>query len=182
MTRDCRPPRLAAPALGLALTLALAACGPATPRSTFPPIGTTPQPAGDATAATKQQVIGALSAAGLQAADAVRAYRPPEGPLLSAAPRSVLQVALPDDPTHGYIMVYSLSSPADAAAAANDHASYISSNLGKVQFPPGTQFILRTVGSTVVFFHWSPNNSPDERTAEAARVLGSIGSAVEVPG
>lgn len=164
------------------LALVLVGCSAPTTRTTFPPIGATPQPAGDTTAATKQQVIAALAAAGLQAADAVRTYRPPEGPLLAAAPRSVIQVALPDDPTHGYIVVYALASPAEATAAARDHATYISSGPGGIQFPPGTRFVLRVAGSNVVFFSWSPDNSPDPLTPGIADALETIGSAVQVPG
>ena len=165
----------------LAIALTLAACGGGTTRTTFPPIGVTPQPVGDATAATEQAIIAGLAASGLQAAEAIRTYRPPEGPLLAAAPRSVLQVALPDDPTHGYVVVYALPSPAAALAAAKDHASYLSSGPGGIQFPPGTDFVLRVVGSNVVFFHWSPENASDARTPEIARVLRTIGTEVPAP-
>jgi hypothetical protein len=168
-------------ALAMAFGIALAACAPVTTRTTFPPIGSTPLPAGEATAATKQQIVGALAAAGLQAAEAVRTYRPPEGALLAAAPRSVLQVALPDDPSHGYIVIYALGSPADATAAATDHATYLSSGPGGIQFPPGTDFVLRVLGSNVVFFTWSPENAPDARTPEIARILRTLGTEVPAP-
>ena len=169
--------------LGLAMTVAAAtaACGAPTTRTTFPPIGSTPRPAGEATAQTQQAIVAGLAAAGLQAGDAVRTYRPPEGPLLAAAPRSVLQVALPNDPTHGYIVIYALPSPSDALAAAKDHATYLSSGPGSIQFPPSTDFVLRVVGSNVVFFHWSPDNAPDARTSEIAGVLRTIGTEVPAP-
>jgi hypothetical protein len=183
MTRPRRPsPRWRLGLLAVMLASGAAACGGGTTRTTFPPVGSTPEPAGDATAATKQQVIAALAAAGLQAADAVRAYRPPEGALLAAAPRSVLQVALPDDPTHGYVVIYALASDADATAAATDHATYISSGPGAIQFPPGTEFVLRVAGSNVVFFSWSPDNAPDPGTVQIATTLSGIGTAIDIPG
>ena len=57
---------------------ALAACTPATSRTTFPPLGASPRPAGDATAATKQEGVDTLRGVGLQPGDSVRAFRPPE--------------------------------------------------------------------------------------------------------
>lgn len=177
-----RSGRGAGVALALLAVLAFAGCAAGTTRSTFPPLGSTPQPAGGATDATKEGVIAALAAEGLPAGDAIRTYRPPEGPLLAAAPRSVLQVTLPDDPAHGYIVVYALPSAAAANAAARDHAAYISSGPGGIQFPAGTQFVLRVAGSNVVFFSWSPGNAPDARTATIAQVLGTVGTEVPVPG
>ena len=105
-----RPTRRSAMVAGvLGVAVLVGACSPAA-QATFPPIGSTPQPPGDATAATKTAVVAALAGRGLQADEAVRTYRPPEGPLLAAAPRSVLQVRLTDDPDHGYIVIYSLGS------------------------------------------------------------------------
>jgi len=172
----------AALAVASFLLLGLAACGSSTTRSTFPPLGVTPPPAGDATAAARAEVIGALGELGLQATDAVRAYRPPEGPLLAAAPRTVLQATLPDDPAHGYIVIYAFGSPTDASAAARDHAAYVSTGPGRIQYPPATRFVLRIVGSTVVFFDWSPDVSTDERTRNIEDALLRIGSGVPVPG
>lgn len=163
------------------LALILAACTGPVVRNTFPPAGVTPQPPGDATEATRRLVVDALAAEGLQAVETARAYRPAEGARLAAAPRTVLQAVLPDDPTHGYIVVYALDSPAAAQAAAEDQATYAASSIGKAYYPPGTQFVIRVVGSTVVFFQWLPANSPDERTAEVARVLSTLGTGVPVP-
>ncbi|HET6638268.1 MAG TPA: hypothetical protein VFH82_05750, partial [Gemmatimonadota bacterium] len=160
---------------GVLLALALGACAPATPRTTFPPLGQTPGPAGDDTAATRKVIVDALSGAGIQAVDAQRTYRPAEGALLAAAPRSLLQVTLPADPTHGYILVYSLGSEAAATAAANDQASYLASSVAKAYYPPGTSFVLRVIGNNVVFFSWLPPDSPDPQTPEVQRVLESLG-------
>jgi hypothetical protein len=166
--------------LTLAGVAAVAAgCTPA-PRTTFPPIGTTPGPAGDATAATKQQIVGALAAVGLQASDGVQSYRPPEGPLLAAAPRTILEVPLSNDPEPGRILIYALGSAEAARIAANDHAAYIRSNTGGINYPPGTQFVLNVVGSTVVYFSWLPASSPDAGTATIAQTLATIGDAIEL--
>ena len=171
----------AAAILALATALALAACAPATSRTTYPPIGSTPQAVGGGTNATKQAVIGVLGAAGLQAADATRSFRPPEGPLLAAAPRSVLKVALADDPDHGFIVVYALDSPNAALAAANDHAAWVASSIGRINFPPDTRFVLRAVGSNVVLFSWLPGSSPDLRLDQVGAALEAIGEGVTVP-
>jgi len=168
-------------AIALVGALCVAACAPATSRTTFPPIGSTPLPAGDATNATRLAVIAALAAAGLQADQTNRAFRPPEGPLLAAAPRTVLQVALPDDPDHGFIVIYALGSPNAALAAANDHAAWVASSIGRINFPPGTQFALRVVGANVVLFSWLPGNSPDPRLDQIGPALDALGDGVEVP-
>jgi hypothetical protein len=182
MTRPTWPsprrwPPLAAAAL---FCLVIVACAVPTARTTFPAFGSTPAPVGDATAATRQQVVSALAAVGLQAVDATRPYRPFEGPLLAAAPRTVLQV-LPDDAVHGNVVIYALGSEAAAHAAAADHANYISLNTSKVNFPPGSRFVLQVVGSTVLFFTWSPDTSPDPRLQSVADALGGLGTAVAVP-
>ena len=164
----------------VAATLVTTACAAGT-RTTFPPLGSSPAPVGQATAATRGQVIAALGAAGLQAIDANRAHRPPEGPLLAAAPRSVLQVTLPDDPGHGFIVIYALPSAAAAEAAAADHAAYIASGIGRVNFPFDSRFVLRVVGSNVIFFSWSPGAALDERTQLIEDALETVGTGVQVP-
>ena len=173
--------RIATALATLACAALLAACS-TTPRTTFPPVGSTPGGAGSATAAAEREVLGALGEVGLQAVTAARSFRPPEGPLLAAAPRTVLQATLPDDPDHGYIVIYALGSPHEAQAAAVDHAAYVATGPGAVQFPPGSRFVLRVVGSTVVSFTWSPDNAPDARTRSIEDALLRIGSGVTVPG
>jgi hypothetical protein len=168
-------------ASSLAIVLLAAACTGPSARTTFPPLGVTPPPAGEATAAARAEVIRALGELGLQAVETPRQYRPPEGPLLAAAPRTVLQATLPDDPAHGFIVIYAFSSPTAAGAAARDHAAYVSSNTTKSLYPFGTRFVLRVVGSTVVFFHWSPEVSTDDRTRSIEEALLRIGSGVPVP-
>ena len=164
----------------VAALIAVSACAPGTSRTTFPPVGASPKPAGDATAATKQEVVDALRGVGLQPVDSVRAFRPPEGPLLAAAPRTVVEVPLQQDPEPAVIVIYALGSPDAALAAANDDADYIRSNTGGIQFAPGTRVVLQVVGSNVVFFSWLPAGSPDPATATIAQALAQIGQAVPV--
>lgn len=181
MSRPARTARGVALARGIALALAVAACAsPST--NTFPPSGFTPGAPGDAAAATKALVAGALGAVGLQAVDAIRPYRPPEGALMTGAPRSVLQVQLPDDPDHGQVVIYSLGSAVSAERAAFDQATYIASGPGAIQFPPGSHFVLRTVDTTVIFFTWSPGASPDQRTALIEQALNTLGIPIPIPG
>jgi hypothetical protein len=166
-----------------ACALALSACAPGGSSTvTFPPAESTPAPAGDATSAARGMVIAALGTVGLQAQDSTNPYRPPEAARFSSAPRSVLQVTLPDDPSHGFVVLYAFSSPEEAEAAANEQAAYIASGPGRVQFGPGSRFVLRLVGATVIFFTWSPDNAPDPRTASIDQALSTVGTAVAIPG
>jgi hypothetical protein len=172
------------PARGLvlgAVVLALAGCAGATSRTTFPPPGSTPGTPGADVDATVEQVIAALGAAGISAAPADRAFRPPEGPLLAAAPRALVQATLATDPDPIWIVVYGLGSPQAAGTAAKDHAAWIASNPGRINFAPGTKFVIQVVGSTVVFFSWLPASSPDPGPATIANTLAAIGAEVPVP-
>jgi hypothetical protein len=167
-------------AFGVLLVVSSLGCGASGP--TFPPAGATPAAAGDATSVTKQLIRGALGAVGLQAVDATRPYRPPEGALMTGAARSLLQATLPDDPDHGYIVIYSLGSAVAAESAAFDQSAYIASGPGAIQFPPGSHFVLRIVDSTVIFFTWSPGGAPDTRTHLIEDALNTLGTAVPVGG
>ena len=169
-----------APRVAALVLLAISAFGCGTSGPTFPPAGSTPGAPGDATAATKQLIIGALGAVGLQAVDATRPYRPPEGPLMTGAPRSVLQATLPDDPDHGDIVIYALGSAVTAESAAFDQARYIASGPGGILLAPGSHFVLRIVDSTVIFFTWSPGSSPDSRTHLIEDALNTLGVVVPI--
>ncbi|MEO8273078.1 MAG: hypothetical protein ABI620_03345 [Chloroflexota bacterium] len=172
-----KPARIAA--LLAAAVLTAGACAGVT-RTTFPPPGSSPAPVGDRTSATIIAVTGALAAAGLPSTVANRQYRPPEGALLAAAPRSVVQATLPDDPAHGFVVVYAFASPIAARAAADDQAAYVASGIGRVQFAPDARFMLRVLGSTVIFFWWSPGAALDARAPSIEDALSTIGDAVEV--
>ncbi|HSO30837.1 MAG TPA: hypothetical protein VLS28_13125 [Candidatus Sulfomarinibacteraceae bacterium] len=168
--------------LALVVVAALAG-GVATPPGapTFPPAGATAGPAGGSAAATSSDLVRAIAARGLQSEPATRPYRPAEAPQFATAPRVVLQVLLPDDPDHGLVVVYEFLGPAVARAAAQEQAAYVASGIGRVQFPPDTRFVVRVVGSTAVFFSWSPANSPDARIESIAAALESVGSGVPIP-
>ena len=150
--------------------------------ATFPPAGATTGTAGGAAAVTRGEVARALAAQGLQVEDVTRPFRPAEAPAFATAPRILLRAILPDDPDHGLVVVYEFSGPTVATAAAQGQAAYIASGVGRVQFPNDARFVIRVVGSTVVFFSWSPAGSPDPRTAAIATALGTLGLGVTVPG
>ncbi|MCI0582834.1 MAG: hypothetical protein L0227_08060, partial [Chloroflexi bacterium] len=136
-------------AIVILVVVAIAGCT-APSRTTFPPLGSTPGPAGDLTNPARLEIVSALAAAGLQAVDSNRPFRRPEGPLLAGAPRSVLEVPLPDDPDPASIVLYAFHSSEEATLAAADHADYLSSGPGAIQFAPGTRFVLQVVDTTVV--------------------------------
>jgi hypothetical protein len=168
--------------VGLVIVAALAsgtATSPGAP--TFPPVGATAGPAGGSAAATEADVVRALAASGLQAEPATRPYRPAEAPQFATAPRAVLRAILPDDPDHGLIVVYEFLTPAAAAAAAEEQAAYLAGGIGRVQFPPDARFTIRVVGSTAVFFSWSPENSPDARVESIPAALDAVGVGVPIP-
>jgi hypothetical protein len=162
------------------LALLLAACRPA---ATQPPApDPTPRPTiSPAVAATRAQLEGALRARGLALQATELDVRPGEPMSLAAAPRTAFRAILPDDPAGGLIVVYELPDGAAAAAAAGDLAAYVASGPGRVQYPPDVRHVLRQVGSTVVFFPWSPGSSPDERTPDVAAAVATVGTEVPIP-
>lgn len=164
-------------ALGLMTLIALTAACATEPRTTYGPPG---GPAGALTDATESVVIEALAGVGLQASEAIQPYRPQEGALLANAPRTVLQATLPEDPTHGFIVIYALQSPQAADVAASEQAAFIASNRGGA-FVNGSRFSLRVVGNTVVFFTWVPDSAIDPRTRSIEEALLSVGSEVPIP-
>ena len=160
----------------IVVAASVAACA-SEPRTTYLPPG---GPAGDLTNATESLVNAALAGVGLPGAEAVQPYRPPEGALLANAPRTVLQATLPEDPNHGFVVIYALQSPQAADAAASEQAEFIASNRGGA-FPRTSRFSLRVVGSNVVFFWWVPESVIDPRTALIEEALLGVGSEVPVP-
>jgi hypothetical protein len=160
-----------------ALIAALAGCA-SEPRTTYGPPG---GPAGALTDATESVVIAALASVGLSAVEAPLPYRPSEGALLANAPRTVLQVTLPDDPNGAFIVIYPMQSPQAADVAAAGQAELITSNRGGA-FPNGSRFSLRVVGNTVVFFTWIPEAAIDPRTRSIEEALLGVGSEVPIAG
>jgi len=168
----------------VALVLATLAAGPvAAPGSaTFPPLGASPAAAGAAAAATRSSVVSALAAVGLQAEDVSLPYRPAEAARLAGTARIVLRAVIPGDPDHGRVVIYEFRGTADATAAAQEQAAYVTSGVGLVQFPPDTQFVIRVVGPTVLFHAWSAANSPDiSRAAAVGTALETLGFGVPGP-
>lgn len=168
-------------AVPLALVFAIAGCGTARQGPTYPPAGATPLAATTETAAALPAVTRALGSSGLEVASAAQPYRPPEGPWLAAAPRTVLELDAPGQGAVGFIVVYGFGSAADAAAAAADQAAYVARPTGRVYFPIDARFVIRVLGNTVVFFTWSPG-SGDARLGSVQTALEGLGTGVPVPG
>jgi hypothetical protein len=144
--------------------------------SVEPSIGTTA-----AVTATRAALAAALAAKGLQLSDPKVPFRPPESALFAAAPRAVYQVVLPGDPGHGFVSVYEFPDTAAAATAGRQQADYVASGPGGVQFPVDTRFVIRQLGTTIIFYAWSPPNSPDPRAADIQPALETLGMQIAVP-
>ena len=150
--------------------------------ATFPPVGATAGQAGSAAAVTRGEVARALAASGLQLEDATTTYRPAEAPAFATAPRIVVRAILPDDPGHGLLLIYEFLDQATAVAAAEAQAAYVGGGVGRVQFPNDTRFVIRVLGSTAVFYAWSPPTSADRRAPTIEAALETLGIGVPVPG
>jgi hypothetical protein len=180
---DRRALGIALVAVGAIVVIAVLVGGSTPPGgATFPPVGATTGTAGSATAVTRGDVARALAAQGIQVEDTARPYRPAEAPAFATAPRLVIRAILPDDPDHGLLVIYEFADPAAASAAAEEQAAYIASGVGRVQFPNDARFVIRVVGSTVVFFVWAPSVSTDPRTQQVTTALEGLGAGVTVPG
>ena len=168
------------------LAVVAAGCGIGASSSgaaTFPPLTFGPS-GGTTTAAvteTRAAIVAALGAESLQLDEPRVPFRPPEAPRFAAAPRAVYQVVLPDDVAHGFISVYEFPDPPSAAAAATEQANYVGSGVGRVQFPPDTRFVIRQVGTTVVFYSWSPSNATDAQAGDIQTALETLGTGIAVP-
>ncbi len=97
------------------------------------------------------------------------------------AARGIFQVGLPDDPAHGYFVIYAFRDAATAATAARDQATYLGSGPGSIQLPPDAQSVLRQVDTTVIDYSWSPANSTDSRAGSIATALRTVGLEVPIP-
>jgi len=170
--------RVAIALRGVLLAMLVAAtAGCATePRTTYGPPG---GPAGALTDATESLVVTALGSVGLSAVEAPLPYRPTEGALLANAPRTVLQVTLPEDPNGAFIVIYAMQSPQAADVAAAEQAELITRNRGGA-FPNSSRFSLRALGNTVVFFTWIPDAAIDPRTRSIEEALLGVGSEVPI--
>lgn len=164
-----------------ALAVALAGCGIAARTVPIPTAEPTPVITPSTTLeVTRLQVETALRAANLAVIVPQVPFRPGESPALAAAPRLVLQAVLAGDPTHGFIVVYDFPDAGTAWGAGNEMAQYLASGPGRVQFPPDAEHVLRQVGSALVFFTWSPDNSADPRAADVVTALSSLGAGIPI--
>ena len=184
MRRPGRPLRPAgiASALVLAVLSAAVAAGCIVPRRapTYPPAGVTPAPATGRTDAARGAVVRALAAKGLPSADPQQPYAPPQGAWFAAAPRTVVQVSVPNETAPRFIALYAFDSPADAGTAASDQATYVARGPGRLFFPGDTHFTIRVLGSVVIFFAWAPG-SADPRAADVQAALETIGIEAVIP-
>ena len=132
-------------------------------------------PTGQAAQRTWDQVASALGDASFQVQDPVTQYRPGESPALQDVPRRLLQVILPSEPGGGYVVIYELPTNGEAEDVGQDFAAYLASGTGAIQYPRDTQFVLRRVGQTLVFYPWSAEANPDPRVADLAAALETVG-------
>lgn len=157
---------------------ALAGCADleATPSADQPasPVGS--PAAGPAAAAARAALFDALGKASLIVAESATPFRPPEAEPLAAAPRSVYQVTLPQDPGDGFVVVYEMPSEADARAAAEAQRAYLASGPGRVQSPPGTDHVIQQLGSALIVYDWLPADAQDPNAPRVAEALRTIGT------
>jgi hypothetical protein len=171
--------------IALAATVLLAGCGVAAPQGSIAlPPRDSPSPEATVSAAvdqTRLQIAGALAAAGYQLSTPTIPFRPPESPRLASAPRAVFQVIIPTDPTHGYVVVYEFPDANTAALAGREYAAYLGTGPGKIQFPLDAMHVLRQIGTTLIFYTWSPSAQPGDDAAKIGLALTSIGNGFDIP-
>ena len=181
MAAGLTQPRRAASALAvLVLALSLGGCGLGASGSastvTFPPGPAGPSASvSNAVGLTRQAIAAALAPVRLQLDNAQRPFRPSESRLTADAPRAVYQVVLPEDFDGGYIVVYEFRDAAAAVDAGNDLAGYLGTGAGRVAYPLDARHTIRQVGTTLIFYTWSPSTSPDPRSEEVAEALTTLG-------
>lgn len=171
---------LHAVALAVAVALVAGSCGigvsGSVPAVTFPPGPAGPStPVTAAVAQTRQAIAAALAPYSLQLDDADRPFRPSESRLTADAPRAVYQVVLPQELDAGYIVVYEFPDAARAVDAGNDLAGYLGTGAGRVNFPLDAQHTIRQLGTTLIFYTWSPSTSPDPGSPKVAEALATLG-------
>jgi hypothetical protein len=141
-----------------------------------PGVNSSPAPAGSAAALTRDRVVLALQDASFQVQDPNVGFRTGETATLLGTPRRLLQAVIPADPTHGFVVIYEFGDPNAADAAGREFMAYLHSGTGGIGYPADAQFVLRRMGSTLIFFPWSPAVSPDPQVARLASVLAGLGN------
>jgi hypothetical protein len=170
--------------LGAAVAAVAAGCGIGAAGSPAPLPVQSVGPAATAAAAaaqTRGAIAAALGTVAVQLGDATRPYRPAESGRLRNAPRAVYQIVLPDQPDAGFIVVYEFPDGASAVDAGNEEAGYLGTGNGRVQFPPGTQHVIRALGPTLILYSWVPNASSDPTAGKVADALRTLGIGFTVP-
>jgi hypothetical protein len=172
--------------IGLAATVALlvAGCGIAAPHGSAAPVQDTATPQPTVSAAveeTRRQVAGALAPDGMQLLVPTVPFQPPEPADFDSIPRAVYQATLPDDPSHGFIVIYELPDTGSATQSGQDLAKFLASGPGRVEFPPDTQHVIRQIGTTLVFYSWSQANSVGSGASTVGTALTSIGQGIAIP-
>jgi hypothetical protein len=135
-------------------------------------------PTGQAAEVTHALVVKALQDAAFQVQDPQTEYRPGESPELIGVPRRLVQAILPEEPQGGYVVIYELPTAGEADRAGRDLRKYLAGGTGAIQYPRDSQFVIRRVGQTLVFFPWSAEASPNARVAELAAALETVGTEV----
>jgi hypothetical protein len=176
------PAALAGVAVAVAVLIAGCGIGAAGSPASLPGGSVGPAAtAGAAAAQTRGVIAAALGSVAVQFGDATRPYRPAEGSRLRDAPRAVYQVVLPDQPDAGYVVVYEFPDAAAAVDAGNEEAGYLGTGNGRVQFPLGTQHVIRALGTTLILYSWLPGASPDSTAGKVADALNTVGIGFSVP-
>jgi hypothetical protein len=169
-------------ALFRAASLALALAGCAVTPAASP--GTTGVPGapsiGPGVAAARGALEAALAPAGFSLELVPIPDRPPEPAGFAPLARVTLRAPLAADPAGGRITLYEFADAPAATAAGSSLAAYLGSGPTRVQFTPDARFVLRQVGSTIVFFAWSPSNAPDARTGDLAAAVATVGREIPV--
>ena len=106
-------------------------------------------------------------------------YPQAESPTLTTAPRLVLKADLLGDDRQGFVVIYDFPDAGRAYAAGAEMADYIASGPGRVQFPNNARFVMRQVGSTLVFYTWTDSDAPEPDAGTVAATLAGLG--VEIP-
>jgi hypothetical protein len=141
-----------------------------------PGVNTSPAPAGSAAALTHDRIQLALQAASFQVQDPNTPFRTGETPALLGTPRRLVQAVIASDPQHGIVVIYEFADANSADAAGHDFWTYLHSGSGAIGYPADVQFVLRRMGTTLIFFPWSPTVSPDPEVARLASVLAGLGN------
>lgn len=170
-------------AIGLAALLVGTLAGCAGGNSITQPPSAAPSPVASVSAAldvSAAQIGAALRTAGILSAPSPVAYRPAESPRLAGAQRLVVKADLIGDEGQGFIVIYDFPDAGRAYDAGAEMADYLASGPGRVQFRNDARFVMRQVGSTLVFYSWTPSGAPEPGAAAVATALDGLGVPIPI--